>query len=179
MGIHCEKKINLEDIERDNLRAEDVSKLGNTRSEEAKYSTKPEIGQQQYQIQNQYNGPPNSQVAYVTPSSVREINEFLWRFTKFLVSLSFIRTGPIGNVRSSRRIRYERTSLPAAKYYPTGTDTIAAILQRVPATVPGCERNRAKYLRNATIALPTGSERRQSTAVHSTEGYHGEVFEER
>ncbi|XP_034183065.1 uncharacterized protein LOC117605611 isoform X2 [Osmia lignaria lignaria] len=70
VGIHGEKKINLEDIERDNLRAEDVSQPGNTRSEEPKYSPKPEIGQQQYQIQNQYNGPPNSQVAYVTPSSV-------------------------------------------------------------------------------------------------------------
>ncbi|CAK9806542.1 hypothetical protein ANTPLA_LOCUS4927 [Anthophora plagiata] len=62
IGVNGEKKINLEDIERDNLRTEGVPK-------EQKYLTKSEIGQQQYQIPNQYHGPPNSQVTYVTPST--------------------------------------------------------------------------------------------------------------
>nr|XP_012150187.1 PREDICTED: uncharacterized protein LOC100875777 isoform X1 [Megachile rotundata]XP_012150190.1 PREDICTED: uncharacterized protein LOC100875777 isoform X2 [Megachile rotundata] len=63
VGVHGEKKINLEDIERDNLRAEGKS----GRPEESKYSNS-EIGQQ-YQP-NQYSGP-NSQVTYVTPPAVQ------------------------------------------------------------------------------------------------------------
>ncbi|XP_026669971.1 uncharacterized protein LOC108625454 [Ceratina calcarata] len=67
LGVNAEKKINLEDIERDNLRAEGLSKSGNSRVEETKYLTK-EIGQQ-YQISNQYRGhPASSPVTFVTPS---------------------------------------------------------------------------------------------------------------
>ncbi|XP_017799446.1 PREDICTED: uncharacterized protein LOC108580246 [Habropoda laboriosa] len=62
IGVNGEKKINLEDIERDNLRTDVIPK-------EQKYLTKSEIGQQQYQIPNQYHGPPSPQVTYVTPSS--------------------------------------------------------------------------------------------------------------
>ncbi|XP_032664828.1 uncharacterized protein LOC116841240 isoform X3 [Odontomachus brunneus] len=51
----AEKKINLEDIERDNLRAEGKAKTENIQTDETKYSVKPNVNQQQYQIPNQYN----------------------------------------------------------------------------------------------------------------------------
>ena len=80
MGVNGEKKINLDDIERDNLRAEGISKSGITQSEGSKYLTKPVIGQQQYQIPNQYRGPPpplpppsSSSVTYVTPPPVQNV----------------------------------------------------------------------------------------------------------
>lgn len=69
IGVKGENKINLEDIERDNLRVEGISKSGIARVEETKYPTKPEIGQQQYQIS--YRGPTSAPVAYVTPPSVQ------------------------------------------------------------------------------------------------------------
>lgn len=68
-----ENKINLEDIERDNLRVEGVSKSGIARVEEANYPTKPEIGQQQYQIP--YRGPTGAPITYVTPSSVQNVKK--------------------------------------------------------------------------------------------------------
>ncbi|CAD1480395.1 unnamed protein product, partial [Heterotrigona itama] len=78
MGANGEKKINLDDIERDNLRAEGISKSGITQFEGSKYLTKPVIGQQQYQIPNQYRGPlppspppSSSSVTYVTPPPVQ------------------------------------------------------------------------------------------------------------
>lgn len=51
----AEKKINLEDIERDNLRAENKAKAGNVQTDETNYSVKPNVNQQQYQIPSQYN----------------------------------------------------------------------------------------------------------------------------
>ncbi|XP_076621677.1 uncharacterized protein LOC143342079 [Colletes latitarsis] len=72
VGINGEKKINLEDIERDNLRVE-ASKSGIGRSEETKYITKPEVSQQQYQIPSQYNRPTSSPVTYVTPPANQNI----------------------------------------------------------------------------------------------------------
>lgn len=49
----AEKKINLEDIERDNLRAEGKTKAENIQTDETKYTANP--NQQQYQIPSQYN----------------------------------------------------------------------------------------------------------------------------
>ncbi|XP_053997372.1 uncharacterized protein LOC128886473 [Hylaeus anthracinus] len=69
VGINGEKKINLEDIERDNLRVEGISKSGIGRPQETKYLAKPEINQQQYQIPSQYSRPTSSPVTYVTPPS--------------------------------------------------------------------------------------------------------------
>ncbi|XP_043510829.1 uncharacterized protein LOC122529104 [Frieseomelitta varia] len=78
MGVTGEQKINLDDIERDNLRVEGISKSGISQSEGSKYLAKPVIGQQQYQIPNQYRGPPpppsppaGSSVTYVTPPPVQ------------------------------------------------------------------------------------------------------------
>ncbi|KAK9299011.1 hypothetical protein QLX08_007840 [Tetragonisca angustula] len=78
MGVNGEKKINLDDIERDNLRVEGISKSGISQPEGSKYLAKPVIGQQQYQIPNQYRGPPpppsppaSSSVTYVTPPPVQ------------------------------------------------------------------------------------------------------------
>lgn len=51
----AEKKINLEDIERDNLRAENKAKTESIQTDETKYSVKPNVNQQQYQIPSQYN----------------------------------------------------------------------------------------------------------------------------
>lgn len=80
MGVNGEKKINLDDIERDNLRVEGISKSGISRPEGSKYLAKPAIGQQQYQIPNQYRGPPpppsppaSSSVTYVTPPPVQNV----------------------------------------------------------------------------------------------------------
>lgn len=79
IGVKGENKINLEDIERDNLRVEGISKSGIARIEEAKYPTKPEIGQQQYQIPYRQI-PTSAPVAYVTPSSAQNVKRiFLWR----------------------------------------------------------------------------------------------------
>ncbi|XP_076173379.1 uncharacterized protein LOC143149696 [Ptiloglossa arizonensis] len=66
VATNGEKKINLEDIERDNLRVDGISKSGIGRPDETKYLSKPEIGQQQYQIPNRYNRPIGSPVTYVT-----------------------------------------------------------------------------------------------------------------
>ncbi|CAL7939858.1 unnamed protein product [Xylocopa violacea] len=65
LAANGEKRINLEDIERDNLRAEGISKSGNTRPE---YLTKSDIGPQQFHAPNQYHGPTSPPVTYVTPS---------------------------------------------------------------------------------------------------------------
>lgn len=50
----AEKKINLEDIERDNLRSENKVKAENIQTDETKYSAKSNVNQQ-YQIPSQYN----------------------------------------------------------------------------------------------------------------------------
>ncbi|XP_076763144.1 uncharacterized protein LOC143430654 [Xylocopa sonorina] len=65
LSANGEKRINLEDIERDNLRTEGISKSGNQRQE---YLTKSDIGPQQFHVSNQYHGPTSPPVTYVTPS---------------------------------------------------------------------------------------------------------------
>nr|XP_031843520.1 uncharacterized protein LOC116431781 [Nomia melanderi] len=73
VGVNAEKKINLDDIERDNLRIEGISKTGVAPPEGTNYLTKPEISQQPYQPLSQYNKPPNAPVAYVTAPSSQNI----------------------------------------------------------------------------------------------------------
>ncbi|XP_068976032.1 uncharacterized protein [Bombus flavifrons] len=78
IGANGEKKINLEDIERDNLKVEGISKSGITRTEQSKFLTKPEFSQQHYQVPNQYHGPPtSSSVTYVTPPPVQNVKQTL------------------------------------------------------------------------------------------------------
>ncbi|XP_039304306.1 uncharacterized protein LOC105194912 isoform X2 [Solenopsis invicta] len=66
----AEKKINLEDIERDNLRAEGKTKTENIQTDETKYAANP--NQQQYQIPSQYNtlGQPE---LYTPPQQLQDI----------------------------------------------------------------------------------------------------------
>lgn len=68
----AEKKINLEDIERDTLRAENKAKVETIRTDETKYAVKSNVNQQ-YQIPNQYNtlgGPPD---AYIPPQQLQDV----------------------------------------------------------------------------------------------------------
>ncbi|XP_011334362.1 uncharacterized protein LOC105277601 [Ooceraea biroi] len=69
----AEKKINLEDIERDNLRAENIAKTENIRTDETKYVVKPNIYQQQYQISSQYNGLNAHSEPYVPVQQLQNI----------------------------------------------------------------------------------------------------------
>nr|XP_033339214.1 paternally-expressed gene 3 protein-like isoform X1 [Megalopta genalis] len=78
----AEKKINLEDIERDNLRAEGISKSGVARPEATNYLTKPEISQQQYQLPGQYNRPPNAPVAYAAPPSGQNVKRYDLQYSR-------------------------------------------------------------------------------------------------
>lgn len=113
IGVKGENKINLEDIERDNLRVEGISKSGIARVEEAKYPTKPEIGQQQYQIP--YRGPTSAPVAYVTPSSAQNVKRiFLWRQ---ISQLTYVLTCTIICIcpASFERVRCKGASISAAK----------------------------------------------------------------
>jgi len=66
----AEKKINLEDIERDTLKAEGKTKTESIQTDETKYTAKP--NQQQYQISSQYNtlGQPE---LYVPPQRLQDI----------------------------------------------------------------------------------------------------------
>ncbi|XP_076237885.1 uncharacterized protein LOC143181389 [Calliopsis andreniformis] len=73
LGVNGETKTSLDDIERDNLRAEDKPETGNGRPDGPKFLTKPQISQQQYQTPRQYSGPTSSPVAYVTPSSGQNV----------------------------------------------------------------------------------------------------------
>ncbi|XP_076283582.1 uncharacterized protein LOC143210542 isoform X2 [Lasioglossum baleicum] len=82
--VNAEKKINLEDIEKDNLRAEGISKSGVARPEGTNYLTKPEISQQQYQLLSQYNRPPNAPVAYITPPAGQNIQETYVQPSKYV-----------------------------------------------------------------------------------------------
>ncbi|XP_011149730.1 uncharacterized protein LOC105189370 isoform X2 [Harpegnathos saltator] len=71
----AEKKINLEDIERDNLRAENKAKAENIQTDETKYSVKPNVNQQQYQIPSQYNtlgGHPDGG-SYISSQQLEDI----------------------------------------------------------------------------------------------------------
>ncbi|KAL2731912.1 myb-like protein AA [Vespula squamosa] len=63
-----EKKINLEDIERDNLKAESRSK-----SDETKYSLKPEINQQHYSTSTYVTPQP---VLNIPPEEYRQSNKY-------------------------------------------------------------------------------------------------------
>lgn len=66
----AEKKINLEDIERDTLKAEGKTKVESIQTDETKYIAKP--NQQQYQIPSQYNTLGQSEL-YVPPQRLQDI----------------------------------------------------------------------------------------------------------
>jgi hypothetical protein len=68
-----EKKINLEDIERDNLRAEKKAKAEIIRTEETKYAVKPNVNHQQYQIPSQYNILDGYSDAYSPPQQLQDV----------------------------------------------------------------------------------------------------------
>lgn len=79
------EKVNLDDIERDNLRAEGIAKTGHARPEGTKFLTKPTIGQQEYHVPNQYSGPTNSPVAYATPPTSQNVKHgFIDRAPKII-----------------------------------------------------------------------------------------------
>ncbi|XP_011639200.1 probable basic-leucine zipper transcription factor I isoform X2 [Pogonomyrmex barbatus] len=69
-AVCAEKKINLEDIERDNLRAEGKAKVESIQTDETKYAIKS--NQQQYQIPNQYSTLGNSE-PYIPPQQLQDI----------------------------------------------------------------------------------------------------------
>lgn len=69
-AVCAEKKINLEDIERDNLRAEGKPKLESIQTDETKYTANH--NQQQYQIPSQYNTLSHSEL-YVPPQRLQDI----------------------------------------------------------------------------------------------------------
>jgi len=72
-AAYAEKKINLEDIERDNLRSENKAKTENIRTDETKYAAKPNIYQQQYQIPNQYNGLDAQSESYISAQPLQNV----------------------------------------------------------------------------------------------------------
>jgi len=69
-ATYAEKKINLEDIERDNLRAEGKTKTESIQTDETKYTAKP--NQQQYQIPSQYNTLDHSEL-YNPPQQLQDV----------------------------------------------------------------------------------------------------------
>ncbi|XP_012226771.2 putative mediator of RNA polymerase II transcription subunit 12 isoform X1 [Linepithema humile] len=69
----AEKKINLEDIERDTLRAENKAKVETIRTDETKYAVKPNVNHQQYQIPSQYNILGGHSDAYISPQQLQDI----------------------------------------------------------------------------------------------------------
>ncbi|XP_015439477.1 PREDICTED: uncharacterized protein LOC107194372 [Dufourea novaeangliae] len=85
VGINGEKKVNLADIERDNLRSEGISKSGVARPEGTKYLTKPEYNQQQYQLPSQYNRPINTPNAYVTAPPSQNAPETYIQSNKYIL----------------------------------------------------------------------------------------------
>ncbi|XP_050454834.1 uncharacterized protein LOC126853277 isoform X1 [Cataglyphis hispanica] len=68
---YAEKKINLEDIERDNLRAENKAKNENIQTDETKYAVQP--NQQQYQISNQYSTLDSNSESYNHPQGFQDV----------------------------------------------------------------------------------------------------------
>lgn len=69
-AAYAEKKINLEDIERDNLRAEGKVKTESIQTDETKYNANP--NQQQYQIPGQYSTLDHSEL-YIPPQQLQDI----------------------------------------------------------------------------------------------------------
>ncbi|XP_072742976.1 uncharacterized protein [Anoplolepis gracilipes] len=67
---YAEKKINLEDIERDNLRAENKAKNDNIQTDETKYAVQPN---QQYQISNQYSTLDSNSESYIYPQRYQDV----------------------------------------------------------------------------------------------------------
>ncbi|XP_070148899.1 uncharacterized protein [Polyergus mexicanus] len=65
------EKINLEDIERDNLRAENKVKNENIQTDETKYAVQP--NQQQYQIPNQYSTLDSNSESYIHPQGFQDV----------------------------------------------------------------------------------------------------------
>lgn len=70
-AAYAEKKINLEDIEKDNLRAEGKAKVESIRTDETKYTIKPNIYQQQYQ--SQYSGLDAHSQPYVPGQQLQNL----------------------------------------------------------------------------------------------------------
>lgn len=68
---YAEKKINLEDIERDNLRAENKAKNENIQTDETKYAV--QSNQQQYQIPNQYSTLDSNSESYIHPQGFQDV----------------------------------------------------------------------------------------------------------
>ncbi|XP_011694460.1 PREDICTED: uncharacterized protein LOC105453884 isoform X2 [Wasmannia auropunctata] len=66
----AEKKINLEDIERDTLKAEGKTKAESIQTDETKYNANP--NQQQYQIPSQYNTLGHPEL-YIPPQRLQDI----------------------------------------------------------------------------------------------------------
>ncbi|XP_018396185.1 PREDICTED: uncharacterized protein LOC108774545 isoform X2 [Cyphomyrmex costatus] len=69
-ATYAEKKINLEDIERDTLKAEGKTKAESIQTDETKYIAKP--NQQQYQIPSQYNALGHPEL-YIPPQRHQNI----------------------------------------------------------------------------------------------------------
>ncbi|XP_011261583.1 uncharacterized protein LOC105254524 isoform X1 [Camponotus floridanus] len=67
----AEKKINLEDIERDNLKAENKAKNENIQTDETKYAV--QSNQQQYQIPNQYSTLDSNSELYIQPQRLQDV----------------------------------------------------------------------------------------------------------
>lgn len=67
----AEKKINLDDIEKDNLRAEGKAKAENIQTDETKYTAKP--NQQQYQIPSQYNTLDQASELYIPSQRLQDV----------------------------------------------------------------------------------------------------------
>lgn len=185
LGVNGEKKINLDDIEKDNLRTEVISKTGHARPEETKYLAKPEIGQQLYQIQSQYNGPSSSPVGYVAPPSSQNVKqiflskapsrEYPTTSVTETYSSSFY-TGSTRGVRSVQQIRRKRASLPATEQHPARTNATTTILHRIPATVTvTSKRSCPKYVRISAAGLPAGTACWQSTADSAAENGYSKV----
>lgn len=99
----AEKKINLEDIERDNLRAEGNAKAENIQTDETKYSVnKPSVNQQQYshetyQIPSQYNTLGGLPETFLPPQQLQDV--------KYSVRYISIKSN-----RAFRMKRYESSS---------------------------------------------------------------------
>jgi hypothetical protein len=72
-AAYAEKKINLEDIERDNLRSENKAKTESIQTDETKYAAKPNVYQQQYQIPSQYNGLDTQSESYISAQPLQNI----------------------------------------------------------------------------------------------------------
>jgi len=89
-AAYAEKKINLEDIEKDNLRSENKVKTESFRTEETKYAAKPNIYQQQYQIPSQYNGLDTQSESYISAQPLQNIKYSVSYLISSLTNVTFL-----------------------------------------------------------------------------------------